>query len=93
MPFLGRDWRSPGEAWVKTSEGWERKKILEYKSSHGQTRFCRNRSAFHEKKRDTSNYEGNPEYPFGSSNKAYINSSVINECQPHCQITLKNTKE
>uniref|UniRef100_A0A8C4R8S7 F-box domain-containing protein n=1 Tax=Eptatretus burgeri TaxID=7764 RepID=A0A8C4R8S7_EPTBU len=22
MPFLGKDWRSPGRSWVKTSEGW-----------------------------------------------------------------------
>lgn len=30
MPFIGRDWRSPGEAWVKTDEGsWEKLKILE----------------------------------------------------------------
>lgn len=24
MPFLGRDWRSPGDQWVRTTEGWER---------------------------------------------------------------------
>ncbi|KAF0753921.1 F-box only protein 25 isoform X2, partial [Aphis craccivora] len=24
-----KDWRSPGEVWVKTEEGWEKKKILE----------------------------------------------------------------
>lgn len=30
MPFIGKDWRSPGEAWVKTDEGsWEKLKILE----------------------------------------------------------------
>ncbi|XP_037094843.1 F-box only protein 32-like [Pollicipes pollicipes] len=33
MPFLSRDWRSPGEEWVKTEEGWEQKKILECGSS------------------------------------------------------------
>ncbi|XP_054716284.1 F-box only protein 25-like [Uloborus diversus] len=93
MPFLGRDWRSPGEAWVKTSEGWERKKILEYKSSHGQTRFGRNRTAFLEKKRESS-YETNSDYSFGSSNKGYLSNSVSSqESQPYCQITLKNTKE
>ncbi|GBM50058.1 F-box only protein 25 [Araneus ventricosus] len=85
----GKDWRSPGEAWVKTSEGWERKKILEYKSNHGQQRYSRNKNAFHEKKRDTNSSE----YQFGSSNIGFINNSVMNECQPHCQITLKNTKE
>lgn len=29
MPFYSKDWRSPGEAWVKTEEGWERLKVLE----------------------------------------------------------------
>jgi len=29
MPFISKDWRSPGEEWVKTEEGWEKKKILE----------------------------------------------------------------
>ncbi|CAH1994141.1 unnamed protein product [Acanthoscelides obtectus] len=29
MPFISKDWRSPGEAWVKTGEGWEKKKVLE----------------------------------------------------------------
>lgn len=29
MPFISKDWRSPGEAWVKTDEGWERLKVLE----------------------------------------------------------------
>ncbi|KAG8233515.1 hypothetical protein J437_LFUL011676, partial [Ladona fulva] len=28
MPFISKDWRSPGEEWVKTEEGWEKKKIL-----------------------------------------------------------------
>ncbi|XP_050681053.1 F-box only protein 32 isoform X2 [Leptidea sinapis] len=29
MPFISKDWRSPGEVWVKTQEGWEKKKVLE----------------------------------------------------------------
>lgn len=29
MPFISKDWRSPGEAWVKTEEGWEKLKVLE----------------------------------------------------------------
>ncbi|CAG2101904.1 unnamed protein product [Medioppia subpectinata] len=32
MPFIGRDWRSPGEVWVKTDEGWERMKLLQNSS-------------------------------------------------------------
>ncbi|XP_026462428.1 F-box only protein 25-like isoform X3 [Ctenocephalides felis] len=29
MPFISKDWRSPGEEWVKTDEGWEKKRVLE----------------------------------------------------------------
>lgn len=29
MPFISKDWRSPGEVWVKTEEGWEKLKVLE----------------------------------------------------------------
>ncbi|BFF97304.1 F-box only protein 32 [Drosophila madeirensis] len=29
MAFISKDFRSPGEAWVKTDEGWERLKVLE----------------------------------------------------------------
>ncbi|BES97734.1 F-box protein [Nesidiocoris tenuis] len=32
MPFISKDWRSPGEFWVKTEEGWEKAKILECSS-------------------------------------------------------------
>lgn len=29
MPFIGKDWRSPGEAWIKTEAlGWQRAKIV-----------------------------------------------------------------
>uniref|UniRef100_A0A3Q3INB0 Uncharacterized protein n=1 Tax=Monopterus albus TaxID=43700 RepID=A0A3Q3INB0_MONAL len=24
MPFLGKDWRSPGWSWTKTEHGWKR---------------------------------------------------------------------
>lgn len=29
MPFLGKDWRSNGDEWIKTEQGWERIKVLE----------------------------------------------------------------
>uniref|UniRef100_A0A182P1I1 Uncharacterized protein n=1 Tax=Anopheles epiroticus TaxID=199890 RepID=A0A182P1I1_9DIPT len=29
MPFISKDWRSPGDSWVKTDEGWEKLKVLE----------------------------------------------------------------
>lgn len=31
MPFLGQDWRSPGDQWVRTKEGWERLKLWRIK--------------------------------------------------------------
>lgn len=44
MPFIGRDWRSPGEAWVKTEAlGWQRMKIIEAQlipACHNQTTAC-----------------------------------------------------
>jgi len=33
MPFLSKDWRSPGEEWVRFEGGWERKKIV-WPTSH-----------------------------------------------------------
>uniref|UniRef100_A0A5S6QAX6 F-box domain-containing protein n=1 Tax=Trichuris muris TaxID=70415 RepID=A0A5S6QAX6_TRIMR len=27
MPFIGLDWRAPGETWVRTPKGWERMKL------------------------------------------------------------------
>ena len=29
MPFLGKDWRSGGDQWIRTDLGWERTKVLE----------------------------------------------------------------
>ncbi|CAD5113475.1 DgyrCDS2640 [Dimorphilus gyrociliatus] len=31
MPFLGRDWRSGGDEWLKTEKGWEKVKIRRWK--------------------------------------------------------------
>ena len=28
MPFISKDWRSPGEAWVKYDGGWEKKSVV-----------------------------------------------------------------
>ena len=28
MPFISKDWRSPGEEWVKYEGGWEKKSVL-----------------------------------------------------------------
>lgn len=34
MPFISKDWRSPGEEWVKTRDGWEKKRVLENMTSN-----------------------------------------------------------
>ncbi|CAG5132625.1 unnamed protein product, partial [Candidula unifasciata] len=31
MPFFGKDWRSPGDQWVRTAEGWERMRLWRVK--------------------------------------------------------------
>ncbi|GFS25290.1 F box only protein 32 [Elysia marginata] len=31
MPFIGQDWRSPGDQWVRTSEGWEKMRLWRVK--------------------------------------------------------------
>jgi len=31
MPFLGQDWRSPGDQWVRTGGGWEHLCLLRLK--------------------------------------------------------------
>ncbi|XP_060521140.1 F-box only protein 25 [Cylas formicarius] len=69
MPFISKDWRSPGEAWVKTDEGWEKKKVLEH---------CK--SLKYGQKNDPCDEQ-----------KEYIDSQTSS--QPHCQITVKCTKE
>ena len=28
MPFLSKDWRSPGEEWVRYEGGWEKRKTV-----------------------------------------------------------------
>ncbi|RUS78316.1 hypothetical protein EGW08_013920 [Elysia chlorotica] len=31
MPFIGQDWRSPGDQWVRTAEGWEKMRLWRVK--------------------------------------------------------------
>ncbi|XP_072393261.1 F-box only protein 25 [Diabrotica undecimpunctata] len=52
MPFISKDWRSPGEAWVKTEEGWEKKKVLE--NCKALQKVSRNDSSEEESDSDTA---------------------------------------
>ncbi|KAL4236726.1 F-box only protein 32 [Mactra antiquata] len=40
MPYLGRDWRSPGDEWVRTSEGWEKLKLWRVKVFENLNAHC-----------------------------------------------------
>nr|ADG08114.1 truncated F-box protein 32 beta [Salmo salar] len=39
MPFLGQDWRSPGQSWVKTEEGWKNFSSDDKNSNDSDVRF------------------------------------------------------
>ncbi|EFX86916.1 hypothetical protein DAPPUDRAFT_192571 [Daphnia pulex] len=81
MPFYAKDWRSPGESWIKTEDGWEKLKVLETNrkrliSDDGV--FCR--SADDDKENCALDNSPEPDKTKGC-------------VPPHCQITLKCTKE
>uniref|UniRef100_T1IW22 F-box domain-containing protein n=1 Tax=Strigamia maritima TaxID=126957 RepID=T1IW22_STRMM len=82
MPFIGQDWRSPGEEWVKTDEGWERKKLLE--------RLRRNA-------RQTFELENNLNNDKIDDILCASDETKLNDgdefWQPFCPITLKCTRE
>uniref|UniRef100_G3NS35 F-box only protein 32 n=1 Tax=Gasterosteus aculeatus aculeatus TaxID=481459 RepID=G3NS35_GASAC len=41
MPFLGQDWRSPGQSWVKTEEGWKKTTADEKNNNVAVESFCK----------------------------------------------------
>lgn len=91
MPFLGRDWRSPGEAWVKTPKGWERKKILERLNNNTQDRYSRGNDLVNNC--ESSDSDNDNEISLTQHQRNMLNDHVMQQWQPYCQITLKNTKE
>ncbi|RWS10788.1 F-box only protein 25-like protein [Dinothrombium tinctorium] len=108
MPFIGKDWRSPGEQWVKTDEGsWERLKILCFNSCH-QSGFHSCGESSGESDSDNESSGSNDEArnnldqclnvsSFANTttadNVGERNSRVIQWQPPYCHITLKSTKE
>lgn len=79
MPFISKDWRSPGEEWVKTQEGWEKKKVLECTAQ----RYAA-----------ITNYNNTDDSQQmsrrGEESRAEHSSAAV---PPHCHITLKCTRE
>ncbi|PSN42219.1 F-box only protein 32 [Blattella germanica] len=102
MPFISKDWRSPGEEWVKTEEGWEKKKILECRQGiqdNMETR-CASPSTLNAdqinfssrwlEEDDKENYISDSLALQGYHNKKTITDGAV---QPHCHITIKCTRE
>ncbi|XP_046646967.1 F-box only protein 25-like [Daphnia pulicaria] len=81
MPFYAKDWRSPGESWIKTEDGWEKLKVLET----NRKRLISDDGVFYRSADDDK------------ENCALDNSPELDKTKgcvpPHCQITLKCTKE
>lgn len=80
MPFLSRDWRGPGEAWVKSKDGWEMMKVVE--TMEGVKR----------RRQDSNSDTENKENREGHCIRLERHNSMPN-LQPFSPITLKITKE
>lgn len=82
MPFYAKDWRSPGESWIKTEDGWEKLKVLET----NRKRLISENGVFHRPADDDK------ENCALDNNQEGLDKTK--GClPPHCQITLKCTKE
>lgn len=105
MPFISKDWRSPGEEWVKTEEGWEKKKILEcgrqgLQQENMETTRCGSPSGI-----SSEQINFNSRWLVDDDKENYIPESLALQefhskktgydgvVQPHCHITIKCTRE
>ncbi|CAG9087386.1 unnamed protein product [Plutella xylostella] len=80
MPFISKDWRSPGEEWVKTQEGWEKKKVLECTSQR------------YPAIANYNNPDDSQPKSWSEGEESDKNSEVA-RVPPHCHITIKCTRE
>lgn len=78
MPFISKDWRSPGEVWVKTDDGWEKLKVLECRKRQRYNSDCTNNSSSENLDAEAWNADSSDE-----------DSSI----PPHCHIIVKCTRE
>lgn len=83
MPFISKDWRSPGEAWVKTQEGWEKKKVLECTEQ----RFAAITNFNNTDENQQTSWSQESEDGEKGSNDS------VSRIPPHCHITVKCTRE
>lgn len=88
MPFIPKDWRSPGEEWVKYDGGWEMKKtVVNHVASSPSFDLLQSGS-------DSSEAECCDNIN-DDDDKENVSNVLFREQtqQPFCPITIKNTKE
>ncbi|XP_055330621.1 F-box only protein 25-like [Paramacrobiotus metropolitanus] len=98
MPFIGLDWRSPGEHWMKTPTGsWERTKILE---SVGRSREnsvsedsddSSKENNVHSGRRCAAEDRDAPPEVVGKESGDHGNAVTV--YQPHCHIAKRTSRE
>lgn len=89
MPFISKDWRSPGEEWVKTQEGWEKKKVLEC-SAHMDNQRYPALTNFNNSTEDNLQTSWSRETEDEGKAGGELPSGRV---PPHCHITIKCTRE
>lgn len=97
---MGQDWRSPGEEWVKTDEGWEKKKILAVKKRLSEMSDLSNGGLLNAGDLTVGNDDGGGDTDDSVFQDQYdaianaVDDPEQRECwQPYCPITLKCTRE
>ncbi|KAK7862923.1 hypothetical protein R5R35_002970 [Gryllus longicercus] len=107
MPFISKDWRSPGEEWVKTEEGWEKKKILECGRQLGNQQENMEPSSLGNINSNELTFSGmsgrwleeedKENVPMETSDSETLalqsRQATDGTVQPHCHITIKCTRE
>lgn len=105
MPFLSKDWRDPGDQWVRYDGGWEKRKTLSNETSQLSSSYSTTSTNDGVNNTTTTTKKGN-ELVAVDKDGNFVNrhmqvnrnvwlrlSSNSSRRQPFCQITLKNTPE
>ncbi|KAG8441617.1 hypothetical protein GDO86_010705 [Hymenochirus boettgeri] len=75
MPFLGQDWRAPGQSWVKTDDGWKR--FLEEQSN-----LVNDLSSYRNADHNKENFLNNLKYDVAAKKrrKDLLNNNTKTQC-------------
>jgi len=90
MPFIGQDWRAPGETWIKTSEGWEQMKLRPLRNSSESLEARIRIHTDSESSFENPFFESQPSPPL---DELEIEESPNEEWQPHCFVKTSKSKE